>query len=370
MPLQRTTISGVAVAFFVALYCARAAAVGITFPLAAKWVATLPASPAYAPAFDEDRAYVSLRTDQLVALVLADGTTAWSIECPMSTAPAAGDDLVFAGSDGLIEARAKADGRAQWRRPVEGRVTSLYWDTGWLLASTESGPLLALRATDGEILWRRELGSPLHAPPSPAGDRVYLPLKDGRIVALSIHTGEEVWTHKLAEAAVGILPVGDQLYVGALDNQLHSLDADDADADWRWRTGADLLGLPVLDQKRVYFVALDNVLRGHHRNNGTMQWKRVLPMRPFSGALLSGEILIVAGVASEVRAYSTLDGKDAGQFVLKGAESQEILLAAPPHLTTQGLLILTTKGGQVHALASAPPADAPPTPEAAPPPNP
>ena len=365
MPLQRTTISGVAVAFFVATCCARALAIGITFPLAAKWIAALPAAPAFAPAFDEDRAYFALRTDQLVALALTDGTTAWSIECPMSTAPAAGDNLVFAGADGLIEARAKTDGRAQWRRPVEGRVTSLYWDTGWLLASTDKGPLLAIRAADGEIIWRRELGSPLQGAPAPAGDRVYLPLKDGRIVAVSIQTGEEIWTHKLAEPAVGILPVGDQLYVGGLDNQLHSLDAKDADVDWRWRTGADLLGLPVLDQKRVYFVALDNVLRGHDRNNGTMAWKRVLPMRPFTGPLLSGEILIVSGVASEVRAYSTLDGKDAGEHVVKGAENEEILLAAPPHLTSQGLLILTTKSGQVRALASAPPADAPPA--AAPP---
>ena len=165
-------------------------------------------------------------------------------------------------------------------------------DGCWHRSTT--GPLLALRASDGEILWQRDLGASLQGAPAPAGDRVYLPLKDGRILALALQTGEEIWAHKLSEAAVGILPVGDRVFVGARDNHLHSLEANDATTDWKWQTGADVLGLPVLDEKRVYFVALDNVLRGHNRNSGSMLWKRVLPMRPFTGPLLSGQTLIMA----------------------------------------------------------------------------
>ena len=344
------------VALFISFLAARVLAAGVTFPLEVKWVATLPAATAFAPAFDGDHAYVSLATNQLVALRIKDGTTVWSVECPMSAAPAAGDGLVFAGSDGLIEARSKADGRAHWRLPVKGKITSLHWDNGWLLASPEAGPLLAIRAADGEILWQRDLGAPLQAAPAPAGDRVYLPLQDGRLVALALATGEEIWTHKLAEAAVGILPVGDRVFVAARDNRLHSLDAEDAGTNWRWQAGADLLGLPVLDEKRVYFVALDNVLRGHGRNNGTMHWKRVLPMRPITGPLLSGQTLIMAGIASELRGYSAVDGTQIGEITVKGAENEEMLLAAPPHLTPQDLLILVTRGGQVRALGSAPPA--------------
>jgi outer membrane protein assembly factor BamB len=350
------------VAFFVAVLAAPMLAAGVTFPLDVKWVVTLPAPPAFAPAFDDDQAYFPLRANLLVALLMKDGSTVWSVECPMSAPPAAGDGMIFAGSDGLIEARSKSDGRAQWRVPIKGKVTSLHWDTGWLLASTESGPLLAMRATDGEILWQRDLGTPLHAAPAPAGDRVYLPLKDGRVVALSLSTGEEIWTHKLSEAAVGILPVGDRVFVGSRDNRLHVLDARDADADWKWLTGADLLGAPVLDEKRVYFVALDNVLRGHDRNNGTMVWKRVLPMRPFTGPLMSGQTLIVAGIASELRGYDSVDGKQVGEIIVKGAENEEMLLAAPPYLTKQDLVVLVTKGGQVRALGNAPAPAAPDAP--------
>jgi outer membrane protein assembly factor BamB len=341
----------------------RVAATDIAFPLEVRWSSTLPAPPAFAPAFDDEHAYVPLKTTSLVAVRLKDGGTAWSVDCPMTARPSAGDSLVFAGSDGLIEARASGDGRARWRRPVKGMVVSLHWDTGWLIASIDAGRLLALRATDGVVLWEKDLGSPLHSPPAPAGDRVYLPLSDGRLVALSLTTGADVWTTKFSEPVVGILAVGDRVFVASRDNQLHAVSADDADADWRWPTGADLVGAPVLDERRVYFVGLDNVLRGNNRNSGTLEWRRVLPLRPIDGPILNGQTLIVAGVASELRAYSTVDGSPAGEMIVKGSENEEILLAAPPHLTQQGLVILVTRGGQIRALGTgAAPAPAPPAP--------
>ena len=217
VPFRRTTISCVAVAFLVVVGCARAASAAVAFPLEAKWSATLPASPAFAPAFDATRIYLALQTKQLVALMIKDGSVAWSVECPMTAAPAAGDGLVYAGSEDLIEARAEGNGAAQWRRPLQGRVVSLHWDTGWLFAQTETSVFFAIRATDGAILWQKDFGSPIaeRAPPAPAGDRLYLPLKDGRVVALSLQNGDEIWTHKLAEPAVGILPVGDRFHCSA-----------------------------------------------------------------------------------------------------------------------------------------------------------
>ena len=160
--------------------------------------------------------------------------------------------------------------------------------------------------------------------------------------------------------------MGDRLFVTSRDNQLHALEISDADADWRWRTGADLLGAPVLDERRVYFLGLDNVLRGHNRNNGTMQWRRTLPMRPFAGPILSGQMIIVAGVASELRAYSSADGSPIGEMIVKGSENEEILLAAPPHLTAQGLVILVNKVVQVARVGSGRPHAQPPPPRTRP----
>ena len=98
-----------AVAFLAGAIYPRATTAAVTFPLEPKWSAVVPAPPAYPPAFDNDRAYVPLQTNQLVALMIKDGSTAWSVECPMSAPPAAGAGFVYAGSDGLVEARAEAE---------------------------------------------------------------------------------------------------------------------------------------------------------------------------------------------------------------------------------------------------------------------
>jgi outer membrane protein assembly factor BamB len=326
----------------------------LTFPLESRWSSTLEAPLSFAPAYDDAHAYLALRNKQLVAVSLSDGKTAWSVECPMSVAPTAGDSMIFSAEGNQIQALSRQSGARVWQRPMEGLVTSLYWDTGWLIVTIEMGPLVALRALDGEVLWQRDFGSPLNSPPAPAGERVYLALKDGRLVAAGLMSGDEIWTAKLPQAGVGIFALADRLYVGALDGRFYCLETRKGNIEWSWPTGNDVLGLPVVDERRVYFVALDNVLRAHDRRSGTMVWKTILPMRPSSGPLSGGDSLIVAGVAVELYAYSARDGKPAGKFTLQGSQGEEFQLAAPPYLSPQGLLLITTRGGQLHALASAP----------------
>jgi outer membrane protein assembly factor BamB len=345
----------VAVAALPALLSVSAADAALTFPLQSKWSATLADLPSFPPIYDAGFGYFPLRNHQLVAISLADGTLAWSVECPTTAPPAAGDGLVFTSSDHGIESRWQKSGELAWTRPVDSRVTSLYWDTGWLMATTDTGPLAAMRAADGEILWQRDLGAALHSAPALAGDRVYLALKDGRIVALSLVTGDLLWTSKLTEAGVGILALDEQLYVGSQDDFFYCLDTKDGKRKWRWRNDADVVGTPVIDRRRVYLVALDNLLRALNRGGGSLSWKRALPMRPSSGPLLSGQLLIVPGFTAELHAYSTADGSPAGDFVLRGAQSEELQLAAPPHLTSDELIIIVMKNGQVQALAGSPP---------------
>ena len=163
-------------------------------------------------------------------------------------------------------------------------------------------------ALDGHLVWRRELGSHAHAQPSLAADRVYVPLADGRIVALRIDTGEVVWERRLGGPATGLLALDDRVYAGSNDNFFYALDTTDGRVAWRWRTGADVVGVPVVDERNVYFVSLDNVLRALSRRTGVQQWARLLPLRPTRGPLKVEPALIVSGIAPTLRAYNMKDG--------------------------------------------------------------
>jgi len=182
--------------------------------------------------------------------------------------------------------------------------------------------------------------SPLSAPPALAADRVYAPTSDGRIIALRVDTGEPVWERRLGGTPSETLALDDRLYVGSDDNFFYCLTAKNGQIDWRWRTGGDVIGTAIVDESRVYFVSFDNLLRALDRRSGAQRWKRPLPFRPLTGALLAGATVIVSGVAPPLRAFLTNDGAPGGEVLAEGE------LAAPAYVLTGArlsLLVVVTR---------------------------
>ena len=304
----------------------------------------LEAAPAAQAGVDGSIAYVPLRDGRLVSVDLVRGQVRWSVDLATSFAPVTGNGLVFVSGEDVLTAL-DADAQVRWRRPMPGGFSApLFWDSGWLIAGAASGAVLCIRATDGQVLWTKDLGSPLGARASIAADRVYLPLHDGRLVALTLLAGEPVWERQLGDTPGPALVLEQRLFVGSKDKFFYCLSTKNGDRKWRWRTGGHILGAPVIDAERVYFTSLDNVLRALDRNNGSQKWKQGLPLRPSGGPLLVGRVLFVAGVSAEVRAYRVEDGSLAGQF------EAPMEVAAPPQLLPEeipemtGVLLLTQTG--------------------------
>jgi hypothetical protein len=297
------------------------------FPVRGLWTLALNNALAAPPGFFGARGYFPLHGGRLAAYDLVAGTLLWIVETATTLPPAAGDGLVFLVEPDAIVARHDRDGAVSWRTPLpEPLATPLAWMSGWVVATEASGSTVALRAVDGKVLWRRDLGSTAQARPTITDERVHVSLEDARVVALELATGVTVWERRLGGPPSDILVAGDRLYVGSRDNYLYNLRAVDGRVDWRWQTGADVVGLPVADDRRVYFVSLDNVLRALDRRSGSQQWKRTLPIRPRGGPLAVGDALLVAGLAPGVRAFRTANGTPAGDIPTTAD------LAAPPHV--------------------------------------
>ncbi len=198
------------------------------FPLGIVWTANLGGPPAARPAYDDASAYVPLRNGQLVAFSIADGQRRWWIDLPTTLSPAAGDHLVFVASGDAIHAVSAADGSAEWQVPVGRNISAPpLWDSGWLIAGREDGEVLAFRARDGQELWRRQLVSAMRVTPSIAGDALYVPLQDGRVVKLDLNTGGVRWERKLGGEASAILALDDRIFVGSADNRFYCLSPKD-----------------------------------------------------------------------------------------------------------------------------------------------
>src|SRR4051812_21074647 len=142
---------------------------------------SLGAPPAAPAAIDGGTAYVPLRTGQLVAVDLTRALVRWKVDAAVTSAPAAGDGLVFLPHADGLSALAAADGSSRWHVAIEGGLSAPpLWRAGWLIAAAKNGDVMCLRAADGQRVWGAHVTSPVRARPSLTADRVYLSLEDAR----------------------------------------------------------------------------------------------------------------------------------------------------------------------------------------------
>jgi len=283
-----------------------------------RWTVVFDTRPVAPAGFDQEAAYVPLEGSRLIAIDLEGGQVRWQIDLATSVTPATGDGMVFASQDGHVIALDQRSGATLWRTPLPGALAGpIYWDSGWVLASTDGGELVALRAEDGHALWRSPLGSALAVRPSPSGERLYVALADGRLAALNLNTGVSDWTLALDQEVTGMLALGEQLLVGTRANVLHSITLDRGRIRWTQRAGADVIGAPAADDTLIYFVAFDNVLRALNRSNGNLRWTRNLPSRPSGGAQRADDIVLVPFSTADIGAYLAATGAPA--FTIRAA---------------------------------------------------
>ena len=323
------------------------------FPPETRWTLSLNSPLAAPPRFDESLAYFPLAGDRLVAYDLTFGTQLWIVGIATKSRPAVGDSLVFVDAGSRIVAFRQQDGAEAWGLPLtEPLAAPLTWDNGWLVAVTETGRVRAYRATDGGLIWERSLDAATSAPPALAADRVYLSLENQRVVALHVSTGDVVWERPLGGIPQEILALDDRLYVGVAGKIFYCIDTGSGRIDWRWPLGGDIAGVPALDESRIFIAARDNVLRAMDRRSGVLRWDQAMPLRPVSGPLPVGNMLLVAGIGPVVRAYSMEDGDPENEI------KAEADLLAPPHVIEDPMrptLILVTgsagAGAEVRAIA-------------------
>lgn len=318
--------------------------------LDARWVSTFETPPAASPGFDANTAYVPLKGGQLVAVDLNRGTIRWRLDVATPFTPATGEGLVFTVSEQVIEARDAATGATKWQTPLPGGAAApLYWDTGWLLASTTSGDLAAFRASDGTMVWRRQLGAPLVASPGPALDRLFLPLADNRVVAVMLSSGDTVWETKLSAPITALLALDDQLVFGTAAKDVVSVDLSRGRERWRRKVGGDVSGRPTADEKRIYFASRDNILWAVDRKSGNLKWKAGLSSRPSGGPLRLGDALLMPLVSNQIVGFDPESGKPSVTAAAAGEIGLQPYVRRGTRLT-QPQLITVSREGQLQGF--------------------
>jgi outer membrane protein assembly factor BamB len=300
------------------------------FPLATHWTVDLDGPPVAnaPPVSDADRIYIALRSGSIVARAFRDGAEIWKRPLATDRPITMDGNLIFAVSGKAIDAVRGRDGSIAWSHPIAPPSAPLLAKSGWLITVSDT-KVTALRAKDGTVVWTRDVGIVYHRP-AIEGDRLYVPTDDGRIVALDLEQGTPIWEHEVPGVPAEPVATSDHVYFGASDRRFYALKAGSGEVDWVWRVGANVLGAPAVDDQRVFFVALDNVVRALDRESGVQKWQHAIRRRAASGPSVVQDVVLLASSSSgEIYAWLT-GGHPAGTVPL---ESTPVV---PPDLAGGG----------------------------------
>ena len=172
--------------------------------------------------------------------------------------------------------------------------------------------------------WTATLPAPAAASPVAAGDRLFTALFDGRIAAVSLVDGSELW--QVERTIVGEPAAGGDLFHAATPEGLLALDAETGDV--RWEAGLEAtVSAPLLWNAGWLIAALENhELLALNAGSGGAVWRRVLDGGVSARPTIAGDRLYVPLDDGRITVLELLTGAAIWERRLGGAP-QEILVA-------------------------------------------
>lgn len=325
-------------------------------PVVQEWAATLDDVPSAGGAMDDERVYIPIQPEKIVALSRESGAKLWSRDIESKWPPIVSGDVLYVAASDEIHALASSTGEQKWRVPFDRSMRAPLAATPTSIIGTfDSGLVIAFATDTGRTLWMRELGAASRFAPALDGSRAFFALEDSRVVALRLADGSVDWEQTLEGMLNQPSFTRDRVFVGSNMNLLFALDNARGRIAWKWKTGGDVIGTSGDAKNGAYYASLDNVLRAVNRGNGNQRWIKEIPTRPllppqtFGDGMQYEEIVVLTGATSEIDAFAAKTGALAGTY-MPPADLQGTPLIDPVLKPYQVAMVVITRDGRAIGL--------------------
>ncbi|MFE8069626.1 outer membrane protein assembly factor BamB [Marinobacteraceae bacterium S3BR75-40.1] len=201
---------------------------------------------------DAQQLYVANEDGEVIALSREDGSERWRAPLPsevLAPPQSNGRQVVVQTIDGKVIGFAQSDGERLWQYDSIVPVLSFrgtgtpYVDSQTALIGLANGRLVALDVTEGSQLWQYEVGVPegrtelerlvdVDANPVVEDGVVYIAGYQGKLAALELRSGQELWSREgssLQSPSLG----GGEIFLAKANGTLIGLDAYSHTEAWR-----------------------------------------------------------------------------------------------------------------------------------------
>lgn len=324
------------------------------------------------PVIAAGQVYVADRKGLVEALDTETGKRRWKTDTDalISSGPGVGDELVLVGtSDGELIALNAEDGDIRWRIAVTSEILAIPKEhLGVVIVQTVDGNLSGYDSDSGNRLWVFDRTVPAltlrgTSDPLIIDDIVMAGFANGKIVALDIRSGRQVWEatvavprgrselERLVDVDANPVVYDGVLYVISFQGQLAAVSLENGAVLWS-RELSSFSGLAV-DNAQVYVTDAISQLWALEKNSGRSMWKQdVLLHRAVTGPVRFDDYVVVGDYAGYLHLFDVADGKLAGRTRADRAGIQQAPVVAGSRLYVLGaggkLVVYTIK----HAASS------------------
>ena len=172
----------------------------------------------------------------------------------------------------------------RWR--YESNVTNLTpaFDNERIYLPLAGGQLIALKAKDGQLFWRSEIGGELSASPVADENAIYVASEtlvqtegqkpSGALRALGREGGVTQWMTPLVRPLRGALALSHgKIFAGGLDGRAYAFDKRTGGVMWSIPYSLEFSGQPVVKDGKVYLGSEDGTLLALDEASGTLLWR-------------------------------------------------------------------------------------------------
>jgi len=281
----------------------------------------------------------------------------------------AGGRCYFVDTTGYITVLDANTGARVWRaKPSAGHDAqdpstllsgALAVSNDLVLAGTREGKLLALDAAHGSLRWQAVLSSEVLAPPTVEAGVVMVHSNDGRLYALSMVDGHDLWTYDSSVPALSLRGssrplIADGRVIGGLDNgKVVALTSSDGQVQWETTVAvpegrSELDRLVDIDADPLYVEGVVFAAAYHGRVvalsalSGRILWARDISAH--TGMAVSGDLLIVSASDGTVWALD----RGTGSVLWRQDELVDRTITAP--VIQSGQIAIGDAEGFIHWL--------------------
>jgi outer membrane protein assembly factor BamB len=335
------------------------------------------------PAVDNGVVFAASHKGEVLAASLDTGRHLWvkKLKIPISAGPGAGAGMVVVGSSkGAIVTLDGATGRELWRTRLNSELLSAPAVGEKVIAiRSVDGRLHGLDAHTGKELWSVEQQVPRlslrgTAIPLIAKEVAISGFDNGKVMAVSLNTGDTVWDSALAtphgrteldrlvdiDSAVRV--AGDNVFAAGFQGRTAMLALDSGQIWWA-HDMSSYRGLAV-DEDNLYVTQSDGIVVALRQRDGSELWRnQKLKLRRLSTPVLTSTAVAVA----DFQGYLHWLDKTTGELVARERVAKERISNSPA--SVGDTVVVLTDRGKLAAFRATPVAAAaarPPAPEAAP----